>query len=412
MLETPGRPRPADVLAAFFICGAAFLAAAAIIGICQWVSPWPWGRWLALHLAFVGGVSQLVLGASQFFAAAFLATDPPPRRLIRAQLLAWNGGAILLVIATPEQIGALRWLAIGLLITGLISWAAAIRAIRRAALRHFSWATRWYVACAACLGFGVVAGSLLAGGHYPTGGNLLGAHMVLNLCGWFGAAIVGTLHTFFPSLTGTQLSYPRLQGPTFVAWLGGVGLLAVGYAWGLGPLILCGWLGLATASGLLAFNLISCMRRVTIPLSLPARLIGFAQVLLVAGMVLIVVLCLVMEPTEALSGSWRTVIGTLLVSGWIGLTVLASMLHLLAVVIRVRAGFAPMPKPRPRFDLALSLYAFLAVAALAVGQAAGFGTLAAIAGPAAAGAYLLIGGLTAQRVMRVLTTSSAANLMP
>jgi hypothetical protein len=60
--------RPADVVGAVFICGIGFLLAAAAVGIAQWIAPWPWGHWLALHLAFVGGVSQLVLGATQFFA--------------------------------------------------------------------------------------------------------------------------------------------------------------------------------------------------------------------------------------------------------------------------------------------------------------------------------------------------------
>jgi hypothetical protein len=51
-----GELRPADVVGAFFVCGIGFLLAAAAIGIAQWLTPWPWGHWLALHLAFVGGV--------------------------------------------------------------------------------------------------------------------------------------------------------------------------------------------------------------------------------------------------------------------------------------------------------------------------------------------------------------------
>ena len=61
-----GGLRPTDVVGAFFVCGIAFLLAAAAASVVQWLDPWPQGRWLALHLAFVGGASQLVLGASQF----------------------------------------------------------------------------------------------------------------------------------------------------------------------------------------------------------------------------------------------------------------------------------------------------------------------------------------------------------
>lgn len=74
--------RPTDLVGAFFIAGIGMLAAAIVAGVLNAVDPWPWGRWLALHLAFVGGVSQLILGASQFFSGAFLATDPPSRGLI------------------------------------------------------------------------------------------------------------------------------------------------------------------------------------------------------------------------------------------------------------------------------------------------------------------------------------------
>jgi hypothetical protein len=41
--------------------------------------------------------------------------------------------------------------------------------------------------------------------------------MALNVAGWFGTAIVGTLHTFFPSKTFTQRmceNYHRARRPT------------------------------------------------------------------------------------------------------------------------------------------------------------------------------------------------------
>ena len=256
--------RPTDVVALFFICGICFLLAGAVAGAVQGFSPWPWGRWLALHLIFVGGISQLVLGASQFFAAAFLATDPPPRPLIRLQLATWNLGTLLLVVATTQALPVLRWTAVALLLAGLVGWLAAIFQLRRRALRRFSWATRWYLGCVAYLGLGVIAGALMAGGHYRLfgleGSNLLAAHMVLNLCGWFGGAIVGTLHTFYPSLTGTQLRYPRLQPATFNAWTGGIIGLAAGHALGLEPLAVIGWFGLCAAAGLLTANMLTSLR--------------------------------------------------------------------------------------------------------------------------------------------------------
>ncbi|MBS1880869.1 MAG: hypothetical protein JST31_15265 [Actinobacteria bacterium] len=375
-----GDLRPTDVVGSFFVCGLAFLAAAAAAAVVQALDPWPWGRWLALHLAFAGGVSQLVLGASQFFAGAFLATDPPPRRLVRGQLFAWNLGAIILAVAIPLDAGASIWLAVGLMLVALALWGAAIAAMWRRSLRHSAWAVAWYCSGAAYLGLGVVVGSLMAHGVFWSHGSLLGAHMALNLGGWFGAAIVGTLHTFYPSLTQTQLRFPRLQALSFAAWTGGVAALAVGEAWALDPVVVAGWLALCLASVLLLVNVFSSWRRASGPVSLAARVVGVAQPFLLAALVVASAVAIDQGPGQVLVGSSRTVVGTLLVAGWIGLTVLGSLLHLLAVVVRVRGGFhARMPDPRPRLDAAVAVLGAIATAALALAQGT---TLDGLDGPA------------------------------
>lgn len=398
-----GDLRPTDVVGAFFVCGIAFLLAAAVAGAVQAESPWPWGRWLALHLAFVGGVSQLVLGASQFFAGAFLATDPPPRALVRGQLLAWNAGAVLLAVAIPEGAGTLIWVAVGLLLTGLGLWGAAVAAMRRRSLSRSPWATRWYLSGAAFLGLGMVAGSLLAHGTIWTHGDLLGAHMALNLAGFFGAAIVGTLHTFFPSLTQTQLRYPRLQAVAFAAWTAGVAALAIGYGWALEAVALAGWLALCLGALALLVNLGACLRGAVRPLSLAARVVGVAQPFLLAALVLATVAAIEDGPAQALFGSTREAVGTLLVAGWIGLTVLGSLLHLLAVVVRVRGGFAArMPAARPLLDTGIAALATAAIAATALAQGAGLDGLQRPAEALLLATYVVLGARVALLAAKVL----------
>ncbi|MBN9624520.1 MAG: hypothetical protein J0H06_16540 [Actinobacteria bacterium] len=361
-----GDLRPTDVVSSFFICGIAFLVAAAVAAIVQAVAPWPWGRWLALHLAFVGGISQLVLGAGQFFVGAFLATDPPPRRLVRAQLAAWNLGAIGLALAIPLDAGTAVWIAVGLRL-------------------------------------GLLAGSLLAHGVPWAQGDLLGAHMSLNLAGWFGGAIVGTLHTFYPSLTQTQLRHPRLQPLSFAAWNGGVAALAIGYAWALDPLAIAGWLALCLGALALLINVVASLRGAVRPLSLAARLVGAAQPFLLAALVVATTAAIDRGPDEALVGATRATVGTLLVAGWIGLTVLGSLLHLLAVVVRVRGGFtARMPDPRPRLDRLVSILAMLAVAALALAQKGGPASLHAPARWLLIAVYAMLALRVARLAGRVL----------
>lgn len=398
-----GELRPTDVVGAFFVVGLVFLLAAAVAAIVQAVAPWPWGRWLALHLAFVGGVSPLVLGASQFFVGAFLATDPPPRRLVRAQLATWVLGAIGLAVAVPEAAGAGVWIAVGLLLASLALWGAAIATMWRRSLRRSPWGAAWYVSGALFLGLGVIAGSLLAHNVPWTHGDLLGAHMSLNLAGWFGGSIVGTLHTFFPSLTQTRLRHPRLQGLAFGAWNGGVVALAIGYAWTVDPLAIAGWLALCVGALALLVNVVASLREAPRPLSLPARLVGAAQPFLLAALVVATVAALDRGPSGALVGATRDTVGTLLVAGWIGLTVLGSLLHLLAVVVRVRGGYkARMPDPRPRLDGTVAALAMLAVAALALAQEGGPGALHTPAKWLLVAVYVVLAAQVARLAGRVL----------
>ena len=393
--------RPTDVLGAFFLCAIAFLAAAAVAAIVQSAAPWPGGRWLALHLAFVGGVSQLVLGASQFFSGAFLATDPPPRTLVRGQLIAWNAGAILLAIAVPGHADAQIWVAAALLLCGLALWTAAIVTLRRNSLRSFPWATRWYLAATAFFSIGIPAGALMASGVPWPHGDLLSAHMVLNLAGWLGATIVGTLHTFYPSLTQTRLRYPRLQIAAFAAWTSGVAMLATGYGLAVAPATVAGWLGLCLGALALLVNVTASQLAAPRPLSFAARVVGAAQPFLLAAVALAAAAAI--GDGATLTGSTRATVGTLLVTGWIGLTVLGSLLHLLAVLIRVRGGLgATMPAPNPRHDAAVTTLAMAGIAASALSQGAGLDGWRAPAAALLLAAYLILAARITTLAGRIL----------
>ncbi len=380
-LPSPGPLRPTDLLGAFFLAAVAFGLAGAVLAIADAIEPWAWGRWLALHLLFIGGVSQLILGASQFFAGAFLATDPPPRPLVRAQFCCWNAGTICLAIAVPERVEALTIAGAALLLGGLALYAAGLKAMSGRALNRAPWATRWYLLAAAFLVPGVVAGVAMANGYLWTHGYLLDAHMALNLAGWFGAAIVGTLHTFFPSLARTQLRMPRLQGATFGAWAAAVAALALGYGFAVDGLAMAGWIVLAAAAALLVANITATAATVNTPLSLPARLVAAAQFFLLAGAIAAAAVAITSGPDQALAGSTRSAVATLLVAGWIGLTVSGALLHLLALLTRVRDPRRGLPEPHRARDAVIAAAATLAVAALALAhllEATGSAEVAAV----------------------------------
>jgi nitrite reductase (NO-forming) len=398
----PGGLRPSDMLAAFFGLGIAFLLAGAVVAIVHAVTGWAPGHWLALHLVFVGGVSQLVLGAGQFFAGAFLATDPPRRALVRAQLASWNAGALLVAVGVPAGIDPAVEAGGALLALGLVTFAIGLRVLRRRSVQRAPWAVRWYQVSALFLGVGVLAGVGLATGATWTAGSLLGAHMTLNLAGWFGTAIVGTLHTFFPSLTQTRLRFPRLQRPTFAAWTCGTAALAAGYGFGAGPLVIAGWAALVLAAGLLCANLAGSVHAAPGLLTLPPRLIAPAQACLVAALATALAAAATGDATAPPHDAARAAIAVLLLPGWLGLTVAGALLHLLAVLIRVRDLRRPLPPARATRDRSLAGLALLGVLGLALARTDALPALYTPATAALVAVYGVLGALVVGRAARVL----------
>jgi nitrite reductase (NO-forming) len=389
-------------MAAFFALGIGYMVAGAVVAGIDAAVGWAPGHWLALHLVFVGGISQLVLGAGQFFAGAFLATDPPRRGLVRLQLGSWNAGAVLVAVGVPVAVAPVTIAGAVLLTIGLGAFFAGLDGLRRRSLQRAPWAIRWYQACAGFLGIGVLLGVLLATGVRWSAGSLVGAHVTLNLAGWFGTAIVGTLHTFFPSLTQTQLRFVGLQRRTFACWTLGTAALAAGYGFAAAPLVLAGWAGLTLAAVLLWTNLVASLRASPVALSLPARLIAAAQACLIAGLAVALGGALDGEAMAPPLGAARETIAILLLPGWLGLTVLGSLLHLLSVLARVRDFRRALPAARPARDRTLVAAAVGGVVVLAAGRNGDVAPLAALATRALLATNLALGALVITRAAQAL----------
>lgn len=404
----PGHPRPSALLAAFFAAALVQMLCGAVAAGAYEVTGREWLHWVALHLVLLGGVSQLVLGAAQFFTCAFLATDPPTRRVVGCQLAAWNAGAVLVAIGVPAGATAVVETGAALLGTSLILFALALRGMQRRSLQRAPWALRWYQASAGFLALGGLVGVLLARAMSWTHGDLLGAHLALTLAGWLGTAIIGTLHTFFPSLTQAQLRHPRLQRATYALWLLGVVELTLGAAFASRAGLAAGWTDLLIAASFLCVNLLACLRAAPRPLSLPARLLALAQAFLLAGLAVAMAATVTAGVEGPFQSGWRPALAVLLLAGWIGLTVAGSLLHLLAILGRIRRFSLAIPAPRPTGDRALVCLAAVAIGLLAPSKALG---LAPLEAPATALA-LALAAVMALRVMLLAARALVPGSVP
>lgn len=393
----PRATRPSVVLVRFFTAGIAFLGFGAITGAAGVLTGDPGLRWPALHLLLLGGVSQLVLGAAQFFTCAFLATSPPHRALVWAQLASWNAGTLSVVAGVRSGSTTLSTVGAALVGVGLLLFAGALWGMQRRSLRRARWAVRWYQASAGFLGVGVLIGVAMVRGVVWSDGSLAGGHLALNLAGWLGTAIVGTLHTFFPSLTQTQLRFGRLQGPTFVLWVLGVGSLALGAAVAVDALIVIAWVELALAAVLLSANLLASLAAAPAPPVLAARLVAIGQVFLLLGLVAALVLSATGGATAPFVEPARGALGVLFVAGWVGLTVVGALLHLLAVLARVRHFALAMPDPRPVRDAAVAGAAAVGVGGLALSHTGAFAAI----GPPASIWFAAMSAVFAVQVIRL-----------
>lgn len=326
---------PAGLLRAFLPTALGLIAAGLVAGAVHAATGSMEARWVAIHLLLLGGVSQLIVGVGQFFTCAFLATTPPPVRLVLAQLAAWNSAVLLVVLSVPFDAPRLAELGALICLIGLALFAAGLESMRRRSLQTAPWALRWYRAAAALLAAGALIGAALAGSFGWEYGSLLGAHITFNAVGWLGTAIVGTLHTFFPTLTGTRLRFVRLQSWTFGFWVLGTIALADGFARDSEPVKLAGLLLIAAAAALLAVNLLASLRARAMALTPAALTISAGQCALFAALLIALIAPIAGAEGGVLGGTSLTwALAGLAV--WIALTVAGSLAHLLGVLAHVR----------------------------------------------------------------------------
>ncbi|AZL10085.1 multicopper oxidase domain-containing protein [Brevibacterium aurantiacum] len=217
----------------------------------------PVARWLMIHLLVLGAASHSILVWSKHFAEALLHTPSTEadRRGQSRRLILLNGGTLIVIIGMIASVwtfvlvgaaavaGAVIW-------HGLSLWAQA----RTALASRFASTLHYYLAAAAMLPIGVALGVILAFGVGDSWhSRLVAAHALINLLGWIGLTVLGTLVTLWPTMLRTKivpgaevaakralpilsiglavtlaaalLSQPWAAGIGLIAYLGGIALV-------------------------------------------------------------------------------------------------------------------------------------------------------------------------------------------
>lgn len=182
------------------------LAIALLAGVHRGI---PASEWLLTHLALLGAATNAIIVYSWHFAEALLRLPVPSRRAVAVRIVLLNAGAAAAMAGVvsgywPASVSGAA--AVGLA-AGWHGIALLVR-VRRALPSRFASTLRYYLAASALLPFGAAAGALLALPGIEADGDLharlLLAHESVNVLGWVGLSVLGTLVTLLPTMLRTR----------------------------------------------------------------------------------------------------------------------------------------------------------------------------------------------------------------
>ncbi|WP_353988544.1 multicopper oxidase domain-containing protein [Ruicaihuangia caeni] len=310
------------------------IAAGVIVVVHRFV---PAGAWLMIHLLLLGAISTAILVWSQHFADT-LTRRPPPggRPWHAARLAAHTLGAALVVAGMTAGQSLLVLIGGALVALNALAHGATLALQTRGALpARFAPLVRYYVAAAGVFVLGAALGVLLTQLDLDDRqwASFVLAHLAVNLLGWIGLTVLGTVVLLWPTVVHTRVTpgtdaaarraLPILVLTTLVA---GSGALT-----GILPLAAVGVLGYLAGAGMLVVEWARQARSAP-PSSYASLSIGAAVGwLLACAAALGTIVALTPEPSDALrSVQWLIAPFTI---GFAAQVLLGAMSHLLPVVL-------------------------------------------------------------------------------
>ena len=187
--------------------GVLWLLAAVITAL---VHPFvPDSTWLMLHMVALGAITHSIMVWSTHFAVSLLKNHPDidARATQNRRLVLLHLGIIAVLVGVPTT----WW---WLVLTGATAVVAAVvwhgwqlaRRLRGALPGRFRIVVHHYLAAAAFLPVGATLGVLLARGYSDeVHARLVLAHSLVNVLGWVGITVLGTLITLWPTILRVRM---------------------------------------------------------------------------------------------------------------------------------------------------------------------------------------------------------------
>jgi nitrite reductase (NO-forming) len=190
--------------------------------------------WLLVHLLLLGAVTNAIFVWSAHFADALLRrrATAGSRRWQAGRLVTLNAGVVTVVAGMVSA----QWILtlVGSVVVGAAAAGHGISLAlqaRSALPSRFGATVRYYICASLALPIGAGLGATLALDPVgPWHGRLLIAHITLNLLGWIGLTVMGTLVTLWPTMLRTRIAEgaERIARQALPILVGAVVLTAAG----------------------------------------------------------------------------------------------------------------------------------------------------------------------------------------
>ncbi len=233
-----------------------YLATALVVTVAPGLARMP--RWLALHLLFLGAASNAIVFYGAHFAETLLHARPTSSAASRAQLALLNAGVLAVLTGVDGSFPIAVAVGAGIVAAVVtVHVARLLRLVRRSLAGRLRATPGFYIAGGMFLLAGATSGSLLGTGA-TTSGRLVVVHAEVNLFGWVGLTVLGTLFMLWPAAlrvrmaehaprvarrtlvmcaTGLAVSAAALLAGSSTVAAGGMTIYAAGVAWSAEPLL-------------------------------------------------------------------------------------------------------------------------------------------------------------------------------